>query len=132
MSGPWDEIVNEPFPRYEREIPIVGRTWLLEQDKTPDTELQAIMETAPGETIPVSVEEIASNLTTSTIAVENIVNNYLSAEEKAVIECCVYAGHSIRTAAAMLGWSKSVVGRLKKSGIETIRRVMENDYRTLG
>lgn len=113
----WQEIVDKPLPRAALEVPV--QPWLLELNPAmPETELQALMETEPNGVPATSKEELRSTVE----RIEQIVENDLSDEERAVIEVTVYAGHSIRKAASILGWPKSTVHRLKESAIRIIER----------
>lgn len=115
----WEEVVERPLPRVTMEEPIVGRTWILENRnvRQPETEIQALMETAPFQEPAVSKEELQNGMS----ALMDMMMSILTEEEKAVIETTVIAGHSIRNAAEILGMPKSVVHRLKQSALRTIR-----------
>jgi RNA polymerase sigma factor (sigma-70 family) len=122
MSDSWEELADKPLPRYDNEIP--AATWLLEQfaDRpVPETELQAIMETRPGEPVPTSKQETRN--TNERLA--DIVENDLSEDERSVIEVTVFAGHSIRNAAKILGLPKTTVHRLKISALARIEKLLE-------
>jgi len=119
----WEELVAQPDKRFVYEIPLVGRYWLLEnaEPPQPETDLQALMEAAPHEP-PRTSKEAQTSLND---LVADIVAKELSPEERSVIEITVYAGHSIRTAAKMLGWPKSTVHRLRSSALERIKHIIE-------
>lgn len=118
----WEELVDKPFPRTPLETPVPN--WLLENDhRLPETELQALMETEPNGVPQTSKQQLAESIQ----RVEQIVENDLSEEERAVIEVTVFAGHSIRKAAEILGWPRSTVQRLKVSAIRIIEREMRDD-----
>jgi DNA-directed RNA polymerase specialized sigma24 family protein len=119
----WEELVAKADPRFVNEIPHSWRPWVFEQNQRaiPETELQALMETAPGE-IPAETHEQQTTLSNQ---IEHIVQHDLSEEEKAVIETTIIAGHSIRMAAKILGWPSSTVHRLKMSALNRIREKME-------
>lgn len=117
----WEELANRPLPRYDKEIP--SSDWVLEKNSpaaTPDTDIQAVMETLPYDTVPDSKE-------TPTLEgrVMNIVETELSAEERDVIEATIFAGHSVRKSAEILGLPKSTVHRLQKSALDRIRKLLE-------
>jgi len=120
----WQDIVEKPLPRTLEE-PVAGRTWILENhlDNQPETPFQALMEAAPHQESRISKQEVMSVET----ILSRIVDQHLTEEEKAVIETTLYAGHSIRTAAEILGIPKSVVHRLKNSAMQIIEREMRNN-----
>ena len=122
MSESWEDIVDKPLPRAALEVPTPP--WLLELGPAmPETEIQALMETAPNEVPAVSKEQLRSTVD----RIEYIVEHVLSDEERAVIEVTVYAGHSIRKAATILGWPKLTVHRLKESAVKIIDRELRNE-----
>lgn len=123
MSDSWEELVDKPMPRFDLEIPVAGRTWMLEHDEQPETFLQALMETPPGGTQRESKEEQRHHIH----HIYYVVENELSDEERAVLECTVIAGHSIRDAAKLLGWPKSTVHRIKQSALERMKRILEGE-----
>ena len=118
MSDPWEDIINEPDRRFDKESPVAGRDWLLERpsEYKPENEYQALME-APPNAPPEQPETEHDRLAW-------IVENELSYEEKAVIEVIVFAGHSVRGAAEILGWPKSTVHRIHQSALSRIERLL--------
>lgn len=123
MNDDWEDLADKPMPRFDKEQPMDPTTWYFHNlmSKTsamPDTEMEALMQTAPGDHIPASKDQ----LQTVVQEVYDIVENKLTEEEQAVIEVTVIAGHSIRDAAKILGWPKTTVHRLKRSALEIVRR----------
>lgn len=117
----WERELEKPINRRDsREV--LGVPWLLETDPdyVPDSELQAIMEAAPNDPIRQDKQTIAR----SQERAAELLETALSDEERAVIEATVMAGHSIRTAAKILGWSPSMVARLKTQGLDRLRKLM--------
>lgn len=120
----WERELEKPINRRDsREV--LGVPWLLESDPDhiPDNEMQAIMEAAPNEPIRTDKQTISRSQERAATLLETS----LSPEERAVIEATVMAGHSIRTAAKILGWSPSMVARLKTQGLDRLRKLMEDD-----
>ena len=128
----WEEWVDQPLPRYGKEIPIVGRNWLLEVDDTatPETDYQALMEAEPYAEPRVSQDHLDRsnnryNLDDPDLLAAQLAD--LSEEEQAVIDCMIIAGHSVRKTAEILGWPKSTVHRIKTSALERLRHRMETE-----
>ena len=120
MSERWEDIVDKPFPRFPMEEPVVGREWLLEHNRPPENELQALMEAEPNhEPITPSTQPVDRDAAARMGALLDA----LTPEELAVIETTVIAGHSIRKAAEILGWHKSTVHRLKQSALLVMQRL---------
>lgn len=120
MREPWEEVLDEKLPRNDKEIPIVGRDWMLETDQpnNPQSEMQALMEASPGHE-PVWEEPAETGI-------ELLLDTVLSEEEKSVIEATIFAGHSIRKASEILGMPKSTVHRLQQSALEKLRKELGN------
>lgn len=112
------------MPRFAKEIPVAGRDWLLEHPSVPETELQALMEAEPNQTLALSKDVMGA---AEDAVVASLDLSALSEEELAVVEVTVFAGHSVRNAARILGWHKSTVHRLKQSALAVLRQRMEND-----
>ena len=120
----WEEITEAPFPRHDLEIPVVGRTWLLEETRRPQSELQALMETEPNH------PPDWSDPTPEGERVAWLMLNELNEDERAVLEVTVIAGHSIRKAADILGLPKSSVHRIKVSALARIKALLETETET--
>jgi DNA-directed RNA polymerase specialized sigma24 family protein len=88
----------------------------------PETELQALMEAEPHQEPALSKDIMGA-------AVDDLLQGLdlsaLSEEELAALEVTVFAGHSVRNAAKILGWHKSTVHRLKQSALRVIRQQLE-------
>lgn len=119
----WEDVADQPLPRYAMEESVVGRLWLLEsghlwEANKPESELQALMEAKPGDD-PVEPRNWKGSIYSE---VEQIVDTMLTDEERDVIQVTVFAGHSVRKASEILGWPKSTVHRLKQSALRIIER----------
>lgn len=124
MSETWQDVLNEPERRYTNEIPLAGRDWMLDGKDVvqpePETDMQALMEAAPF-TEPRTSSEHQREVNW---LIEDLVDELTNAE-KDIIELTVYAGHSIRFAAKVLGIPKSTVHRMKRSALDQIRLGIE-------
>ena len=122
----WERELAKPINRRDsREV--LNVPWLFEDrsdpDRVPDTELEALMEAAPNEPI----RQDKATIHRSQERAAELLETALSGEEQAVIEATVMAGHSIRTAAKILGMSPSMVARLKASALARLKALMEAD-----
>jgi len=120
----WEWALKETeYRRDTREV--LSVPWLLESgpdpDHIPETEIEAIMEAAPNEPI----RQDRTTIHRSQERAADLLETELSDEERAVIDATVIAGHSVRTAARILGMSPSMVQRLKTSALTRLRALME-------
>jgi len=120
----WEWALKETEDRRDtREV--LSVPWLLESgpdpDHIPETEIEAIMEAAPNEPI----RQDRTTIHRSQERAADLLETELSDEERAVIDATVIAGHSVRTAARILGMSPSMVQRLKTSALTRLRALME-------
>lgn len=128
----WEEIHEQPLPRYALEESLVGRLWLLDVNEPlypqsePESELQALMEAEPHAEprVPQGLQLDAVDGLSDRI--DRIVETSLSEEERAVVEVTVFAGHSVRKASEILGWPKSTIHRLKLSALRVIERELRD------
>jgi DNA-directed RNA polymerase specialized sigma24 family protein len=108
----WKAVVEEKLVSPRREIPAasLGGAWILDGTSTPSSELEALMQTPPGGTVP----EIAVDAQESPYdALERYVGASLELTEfeEAVLDAKAIAGLSYRETAKLLGCSASTVHR---------------------
>lgn len=121
MTEAWEEVYDQPDPRKVNEVPSPGWVFTSRQAGTPETELQALMETAPGHEPHVSTEAKHAQADGLEILLE-----YLDENERAVIEATIIAGHSIRKAGQLLGLPSTTVHRIQQSALNRLRTFLEN------
>lgn len=88
----------------------------------PETDIQALMEAEPNQEPKTSKEHLLQEMDWILEAIEQ-----LDETEQAVAECTLIAGHSVRTAAEILGMRKSTVADYKKRVQEKLTEMLENN-----
>lgn len=102
----WQTILDEPDPdRRKTTKEISAPEWVLDQNADPEPSGLVSMEDAH--------------------ALENLLDYMLTVPEKAVIEAMIFAGHSTRHTADMLGIPTTTVHRLKVSALAKLREFYE-------
>ena len=118
--------VEKPEPRKTKEIP--APDWVFNNTgdvHQPETELEALMVTAPGGTTP----QVPADRGDTYKNLDKIlgVNLDLSQVEMDVLDALFVAGHSIREAAEVLGIPQTTVWRIKESALSMIRGKVDTD-----
>jgi DNA-directed RNA polymerase specialized sigma subunit len=109
------------MPR-KREIPWDTQTQSRRAQHNADTEYEAIMQTAPHEPIPRSLEELYPLRERLTEAFER-----LGERDRWIVNSILVERKSIRSTAADLSLAKSHVDRLYKTALGKLRTELEND-----
>jgi DNA-directed RNA polymerase specialized sigma subunit len=121
----WKHELEKADPRHDLEPP--APDWVIQTHHKvqPETELEALMMTAPGEHTP----EIVPKDVDTYEALDQIlgVKLELNDVERSVLDALFVSGLSIRDAADVLGTSPSTVWRIKESALARIRHRAEWD-----
>ena len=116
----WRLELEKADPRHDLEIP--APAWVIQTRHTvqPETELETLMMTAPGDNIPETVPKDQDTYDTldEILGVKLELNDI----ERSVLDALFVSGLSIRDAATVLGTSPSTVWRIKESSLERIRQ----------
>lgn len=119
----WKLEIERADPRHDLEIP--APDWVIQTHHhvQPETELEALMMSAPGDHIP----EIVPKQLDTYDALDEILGVELELDdvERSVLDALFVSGLSIRDAATVLGTSPSTVWRIKESALERIRHRAE-------
>jgi len=124
----WRHEIERADPRHDLETP--APDWVIQTHHRvqPETELEALMMTAPGEHTPETVPKDVDTYDTldQILGVELELNDV----ERSVLDALFVSGLSIRDAADVLGTSPTTVWRIKESTLARIRHKAE--WSTIG
>lgn len=123
----WRDVMDEPEPRYDQEIPAPDWVFTSTESAQPTSELEALMMSTPGhdvEYVPESGGDPYSFLEKDTG-----VSFDLTDLERQVLDAVCISGLTVREAADVLGISKSTVDRVKNSALARIRaRINQHEW----